>query len=589
MKRHARLIQSIIVLLACLAIYGQTAGFSYLIYDDFHHVERPHLVDGFQFSDIAAAAEDTSTNLWHPVTWLSFHADAYFGSPAASHLFNLLLHCAGSILLLLVLARIPATAGFALLVALIHAIHPVHVESVAWISARKDLLAFFFSASCLWFFLNTVKQDQKGSYLLALASCLLALCSKPSAVTLPAILFAADFAVRHTDLKKRILTQIPFGALVIAVTVTSLAIHFQSGNAELEVHATWWQRVGIACWNTCHYIVQFFVPRDLTFFHPYPEALSTALLITCIVLVGVVVVWLLSLLVRGRLGVASTGFSLYLITFAPMSGILIASDAIRADRYLFVPYVFLGITVGAAISSMIKRLDGAPSSRLLPKIATCSVIIWLVVLGFLGHRFTTAWKTDEHLCQRALKIDPTNYLAWHNLGTFQLQQDQSESAIESFENVLSIEPSYKNSHLGIAEALTKLDRPSEAEPYYRRELDLHPSEKSIHAIAAFLFDQSKYRDCQLLLESTTIEIAERPLLLALCLHQQGKAQEALLYYGEATCHSDATDEALINHALCLIQLKELQTATSLLDRVRDRTSPRFLTILRLIECEENRN
>jgi len=461
-------------------------------------------------------------------------------------------------------------------VALIHAVHPLHVESVAWVSSRKDVLSLLMMLIACLAYAGYAKSRIKWFLLGSLAFCVLALLSKPSAVVLAPIILALDFAlIREGSFKSRLARSSCHFGLCIALAVGTFLIHQASGNAELIVHVHWYEKIGLVCWNYVHYVGQFFFPRDLSFFYRYPDSLDAFWLIGSTLLMTLTVIFLAQRFYVGKLKTWHASLILFLVSYVPMCGLVVVSDALRADRYMYLPYIFLSMCLcdlGARACGLMSKYV---SHKQIAIYGSILVSLWLVLMSVLAFQYTGHWKNNESLYQHALRLDQKNYLAWHNLGTSSLTQGEFVQAGEQFHKVLALKPTYKNAHLGVAEALSAEGSFDEAEGFYLREIALHPNEESHLAYAHFLFDRGQHQRCISFVANLSVDSKPFDILLAFCHHGMKNYVEASNYYQQALDADQSTDELLINYALCLTRQEKFGDAGSILNKIKDRTDPRY--------------
>jgi len=555
-------------------VYAQSLDFDYLNYDDPFHVQHKEIADGFQISDLTWSLSETGTNLWHPLTWLSFFMDK--ASPGRSHTINLGIHILGCLALFLTVLNIKRYAFLALPIALIHAVHPLHVESVAWISSRKDLLSFLFlSLAVLSYLRHLAPEERQHHYWISIFMGALALLSKPSAIVIAPIILALECALgTHRPWKIRILNFLGFTLLTGATVITSLVIHQNSDNAELNVDFNLLERVGIVCLNYTNNVVQFFVPHDLSFFYRYPNHLPYTWMALSAVAIAIPTAFTGRALLKRQIKVWHLIFLLYLATYLPMSGVIIAGDAIRADRYTFIPLIFIALLV-YEISAPIFRRFGYSA---LNKIITGIFFVWLGLIIVTANKYTAVWKDNSSLFNHAIALDPTNYLAWHNLGSHELDQRSFSSARERFQTVLQLKPNHKKAHLGIAKTYLAQQQPQLAERHFKLEIQINDSVGATLEYAYFLFDQSRLDDCIVLLKQAPHPAKNFHSLLATCYLKSDQFENAVIEFKRAISSGERHDSIFINLALAHLKQNHHNKALEALSQVKNQLNPNYLQI-----------
>ena len=284
-RLYASTLVACLLLIVCtLAVYWQVINHDFLNFDDGQYVtENAEVQSGLTLHGLQWAFTTTYTTNWHPLTWLSHMLDAelYGANPAGHHVTGLLLHLLNTILLFLLLKRLTGAHWCSASVAMLFAIHPLHVESVAWVSERKDVMSTFFWMLTIWFYVDFVESKKKSKYLLALLMFALGLMSKPMLVTLPFVLLLLDYwplnRIAFEDARQRIselkitikqlfVEKLPFFVL----TIISALITVSVGDVQTVQDFTIWGRIGNALVSYVAYLSNMFWPHPLIIFRPHP-------------------------------------------------------------------------------------------------------------------------------------------------------------------------------------------------------------------------------------------------------------------------------------------------------------------------------
>ncbi len=451
------------------------AGF---VWDDVSYVARePHVAAGLAPASIAWAMRSGDGASWDPVTRISHMVDVeLFGlRPAGHHAVNLLLHIAVTLLFAWLLYAGTGQGWAAVLAAALFSVHPLRVEAVAWISARKDLLSTLFLLLTIGWYGQFVRGRRRVDLVLALAALAFGLMAKPMLVTVPALLLVVDFwPLRRwgTDEQRLpgrdlLIEKIPFAILAAAIVPVTMLT--QGGGGALSLKLPLAVRVSNAVVSAGRYLLATVAPIRLAAFYPHPrviEALPLALFASALG-AAIVVAWF----VRRRSPVAAAGWVWFLIALVPVSGLVQFGWHARADRFTYVPH--LGLLV--AIVFPIVALAGSRRT----------VVIGTVAVALLASAITTRsllpfWTDDESLFRRALAVTDRNFLAHQFVGIAEQQRGDFESAKEHFRAAQAIDPGHAESAYNLGVLLLNEGRLDEAIEMLRRSLRLRPDFAEAH-------------------------------------------------------------------------------------------------------------
>ena len=467
--------------LALLAavIYAQTRSFESLDFDDQEYVyANENVLGGLSAHGIAWALTAFHSANWHPLTWMSHMLDVQlFGpEPGPHHLVNAALHAANAVVLFFVLKA--ATSAFwpSALVAALFAVHPLNVESVAWISQRKSVLSTLFLFLSVGAYVSwTRKKDLRRGLLVALWLALGLLC-KPMLVSAPLLFIALDFwpLQRTADAARRrslFLEKLPFlavaGAAALATVLAQAAWKAVGSMARYPLG----DRIANAIVSTATYLRDAVWPAGLACFYPHPATLGerpsgVATAVAAAVLAGVTG---LCFAARGRRPWLLFGWSWYLIALGPVIGLVQVGSQARADRYTYIPMIgiFVALVWEATLRLRAMRIPAAVG-------ATTGV---LIVAAFGARAFVQVgtWRNGGTLYTHALKVTRNNWLASNNLGNFWLSHQEPERALAAFQEAARMKPNYEEAYYNEGVALTALSRPADAVTAYRESLRLSPS------------------------------------------------------------------------------------------------------------------
>jgi len=466
-----------------LALFWRVTGFSFVNFDDGEYiVDNAFLKRDFIPQGIVWAFTTFRGGNWHPLTWLSHMLDyKLFGLAAGRHhLVNVVLHIANSLLLLRVLRGLTGAFWRSALVAALFALHPLHVESVAWVSERKDTLSTLFLILALAAYLRYVQRRSPGGYLLVILAAALGLLSKPTVVTLPLVLLLLDFwplgrlrpgpgGEAVGGLIKEKIPLLALAALTAGFTLYA-PVKLQALMPLNLIPLT--ERVGNGIISSARYLLLTVWPAGLTALYPYPETLSRSRVILSLAALAALTV-LAARTVRERPAVAM-GWLWYLLVLLPMIGIVQVGPQVMADRYTYV--ALIGIFVAA--------VWGMPSPRPGQSIRTALWALGVVVaLGgclLVSWRQIGTWHDSRTLFQRATAVTADNYYAYVYLGAALAGEGRFEEAIAQVRRARDISPAFPLAHSTLGAILAKMDRWEEAVTHFRDAIRLGTGSAGAH-------------------------------------------------------------------------------------------------------------
>lgn len=464
-------------------VFGRTVGHEFTNFDDPDYVtENPQVTRGLSLEGVRWAFTHVVSGNWHPLTILSHMSDAQlFGLKAGAHHFtNVLLHTATALLLFAFLLRVTRHAWRSGFVAALFAIHPLRVESVAWISERKDVLSGFFCMLTLWAYGRYAAQPSRSRYIWVAVLFACGLMSKPMLVTLPVILLLIDYwpLERRERLSKLLLEKVPLVVLSIAAAVATI---FVQGAAITWVEViSIWTRIGNAIVSCFVYIRQLFWPFGLSPYYPHPkEQLTIApVLFALVVLAGITFVALRYGRTRRYLAV---GWFWYLVMLVPVLGIVQVGMQAHADRYTYLPHigVYLMLVWGVA-----EATAGWRYRKPLLGVAAALVLGSLAARAFTQ---TAIWHDSERLWRHALAVTPHNYVAHRNLAQSLWSKKAHAEAIEHDQAALRIVPFDVASHNRVGLRLIGMGKPSEAVAHWKKALETDPHDLNAQSNLAWVF------------------------------------------------------------------------------------------------------
>lgn len=454
------------MLIATFAVYLQVGHFDFLNYDDPVYIsQNPHVREGLTPDAIQWAFTSGEGANWFPVTRLSHLFDVqFFGMDSGwHHLVNVVIHALSVLLLFAFLFRATRDRWASAFVALIFALHPLHVESVAWVSERKDVLSGFFWMLSLWAYVRYTEKPGRVRYLFTLLAFSLGLMSKPMIVSLPFLLVLLDLL----PLRRKLALQekIPFFALSAVVAVITWMAQQSGGAVKTFASVPPGLRIENALVAYVVYTFKVFWPSRLAVFYPYPQEIP----VWQPVLAGIVLLSVSILVWRAFRShpYLAVGWFWYVVTLAPVIGIVQVGGQARADRYMYVPMI--GLTIMLAWGAR-----AVPQLR--PVLAPVATVACIACLA-LTWRQAQFWRDSESLFEHAVDVTERNDVAQHNLGTALLEvPGRLPDAVAHLQAAIAINPNSATAHTDLGNALSKMpERLSDAIAEYRAALRIDPN------------------------------------------------------------------------------------------------------------------
>jgi Flp pilus assembly protein TadD len=478
--RRRRAIAFAVLLAAVVAaIYLplRDAGFFYLD-DDFYVTDNPFVRDGLTLAGLRQAFFGSRGALWMPLAFTSHMLDvSSFGpSPTGPHVVNVALHVLNAVLLLALLLRTTRALAPSVAVAALFAVHPLRVESVAWVAERKDVLSACFGLLTLHAWVDYVRAPSARAHRRVVGATILALLTKPMLVTLPLLLVCLDCWPlgrlgttgadgRRLTLKDLVVEKLPLLALAgAAAAITLVAAGAQGALVTLDGRPLT-ARIAHAIVSYVWYAWKTAWPTRLAIFYPYP-AWSGWQVAGALLVIGVTAA--LASATRRRAPWIAAGLAWFVIGLTPVIGLFQAGGQGMADRFTYVPAIGLLVAI-------VWSLDAAVRTRAARAALAGATIVFTSVLAVLAHRQTTYWRTNEALFARTLAVTTDNWRVESALGNVLANAGRYEEALPHFETSLRLRPDDPGAHYGVGLALYGLGRPDDAVGEYREALRLDPT------------------------------------------------------------------------------------------------------------------
>jgi Tfp pilus assembly protein PilF len=438
-----KLIIYIFLTLAILAVFWQVNQYDFISLDDYAYVaENNHIQSGITMEGFHWAFSTTHAEFWHPLTWLSFMLDYELHglNPAGYHLTNLILHILSTLLLFWLFCRMTGAVWKSAFVAALFALHPLHVESVAWISERKDVLSAFFWMLTLCLYVYYTEKPVIRRYLLVVFSFVLALMSKPMVVTLPVIMILLDYwPLNRFESKKdnlilwQLKEKLPF--FILSAVLAIITLH-NPNNTDVSAKVfPLSSRIANAPVSFMIYLEKTFWPHDLSVYYPFSDQLPIWQVMSSILLIFVISYFVIAMM--KRLPYLFFGWFWYMITLLPVLGIIQISLYSMADHYHYLPSIGLAVMLVWGIPSLIKSKK---------KILFPLGLSFILIMAFITWKQCGYWKNSIELLNHTLEVTKGNYLMHLNRGAAYDDLGQYNLSIEDYNEAIRLKPDYAEAY-----------------------------------------------------------------------------------------------------------------------------------------------
>jgi protein O-mannosyl-transferase len=508
-----------------LALYWPATTQGFMLLDDGLYVaENPHVAGGLSLAGLKWAFTSAYASNWHPLTWISHMLDcSMFGLyPGGHHLINILFHAANTLLLFLALKKLTQSPWPSFLVAALFGWHPLHVESVAWIAERKDVLSTFFALLTLLAYAcyasrsKVKEQGTKIYYALALVCFALGLLAKPMVVTLPFVMLLLDYwplkriaecGTRSAELKidnarpveagtpnksnirnlqSVFIEKVPFFALALAACAATLIAQHHGGAVRTISDVPLRLRILNALTAYAHYAVKAFWPAHLSIYYLLPTEVPAAPAI-CAGL-AMLAVTFLTVRWRARWPWFLVGWLWFVGTLIPVIGLVQVGSQAMADRYTYMPLIGLFIIVSWSLE---RGIGLVPAKR---NVIATLIAVWLVLCLGLTKIQLGFWRDNVALFQHAVEVSPDNYFAHYELGVALADAGNNDAAINHQRTALRLNPFFEPAHYQIGVELAAAGKLDDAAFHFTEALKRDPTSQELHNNLGVIFAQQNKLD-----------------------------------------------------------------------------------------------
>lgn len=564
------------LVVATLAVYWKVQNHDFVNYDDHLYViDNRHVQAGFTREGIIWAFTTIHASNWHPLTWLSHMLDCqiYGLNAGGHHLTNLLFHIVNTLLLFIVLKRMTGALWRSGLVAALFALHPLHVESVAWVAERKDVLSTFFWMLTMWAYVRYVERPGLNTYFFLLLFFILGLMSKPMLVTLPFVLLLMDYfplgrlqlgqyskkiylGIQESPVIRLLWEKAPLFALAAASCVVTLHAQ-QSGGALASLDKFPLNiRIANALVSYVSYMGKTIWPRRLAVLYPHADMLP----VWQAALAGLLLVCISILVIRAarRFPYLAVGWLWYLGTLVPVIGVVQVGAQSMADRYTYIPLIGLFIIIAWGVADLAARW------RFRELVLAMSVGLVLLAFGIFTWLQVRHWHNSVALFKHTLNVTANNYVAHNNLGLVLARGGSLKEAISHYYQALEINPNYAYTHNNLGIALAEQGRADAAISHYSVALRIKPDYAEVHnnlgvelALQGSLKEAIDHFSEALRLKP---DCAKAHNNLGFALAERGRLDEAISHYSKALHINPDYSEAHNNLGFALAEQGRLEEA-----------------------------
>jgi Flp pilus assembly protein TadD len=512
---------------------------------------------GLTSKGIIWAFATSQTGNWHPLTWISHMLDCelYGLNPKGHHLTNVLLHMANAILLFVALRLMTGAIWRSGLVAALFALHPLHVESVAWAAERKDVLSTFFWMLTLVAYISYVNRAGGKRYVLVLVTFSLGLMAKPMLVTLPFVLLLLDYWPLNrfqpgattastvgqplgllssgddkSPILKAVIEKVPLFVMSLFSCLVTVMAQQEAGAVSTLKIVPFKLRIANGLVSSVAYMGKMIWPLDLAVFYPHP---GSELPIWEPAVAGLFLLFVSAVALWGahRCRYVLVGWLWYLGTLVPVIGLVQVGEQAMADRYTYVPLIGLFIIVVWGLADLVKKWR---SIRWVVGVSTAVMVLALMAGSWLQVGY---WKNSIQLFEHALDVTSNNYVAHYTLGNALAAQGNLAGAMSHYHEALEINPNFAEAHNNLGNAMAVQGNLAGAISHYHKALQINPDHAEAHRNLAVALDrQGKHLEAlQHYVEALRISPhdAQSHNNLGVALAEQGRYEEAVAHFTEA--------------------------------------------------------
>jgi tetratricopeptide (TPR) repeat protein len=568
-------------------LYLPAILYHFVNFDDEQYVyENPWVNEGLSVASIKWAFSTMHASNWHPLTWISHMIDCslYGLNAGGHHLTNILIHTVTAVLLFLLLNRMTDRLWPSWLVAALFAWHPLHVESVAWVSERKDVLSALFLVLTIWAYTRYVERPRLPRYLLALCLFGSGLLCKPMLVTLPCLLLLLDFwplrrfgnfeltqgITARPKLLPLVIEKLPFFILSLAASIVTIIAQRSGGAIKDFVHVSFPSRLLNAASAYGWYLAKTILPINLCAFYPLPKHIHYIAVVSSVLVIAAVSCW--AMLRRRKQPWLLVGWLWFLGTLVPVIGLIQVGGQAVADRYTYVPLIGLFLMFAWGLAAAMEEI---PSAR--PWGIGAASLALLLCIGATRIQLPY-WKDGVSLFTRVLAVTGDSAFAQNNLGIALSNAGKGTAAIPHYEEALRLQPDSIHAHYNLGIEFADMGNLKQAAYHFSEALKLSPRNESLHNNLGVILAQEGLVPMAMEQFKEAIECnptyPKSYLNYAMALEKEGQIALAITNYKLALERDTNAPEALNNLARLYVTAPDAQlhrTAVQLAERANKLT------------------
>jgi protein O-mannosyl-transferase len=479
-----------VLAVAIVCVYSRTFSFSFVNYDDDEYLyQNQHVMQGLSPHNVVWAFTTTSAGNYHPLTWLSHMLDVtLFGMNAgAHHAMNVVLHCVNALLLFALVQKLFGNFFVAVFVSMLFALHPLNVESVAWLSERKNTLSTLFYFLSLYCYAVFAKEKKKVAYLGSFFLFLIGLFAKQMLVTMPFVLLlldlwplgrlSIDFSTKKRKetirgLTKLVYEKIPFFVCALIFSIIVYIVQQKGGAVQSFNTVSLPDRVAQAFYAYLQYPVKALWPAHLAVPYLFEKNLGFPIIVCSVMFFALVSI--ICTVFCKKLPHCAFGWWYYVLTLLPVIGLVQIGDQSMADRYTYITLIGPFITAGFALNKFFSTMKNGRTIKVL----FCAILA--IAVSAVAYRQTSYWRNGVTLMIHAVTVTKNNFRAYNNLGLILYEHGEIDRSIELYRNALAIKPTYILPYNNLGNSYLSKHRYDTAAAYFKTAIRLDPQFAQAH-------------------------------------------------------------------------------------------------------------
>lgn len=508
---------------------------------------------------------------YNPLVLISWAIDYQFAglSPEFYHANNLFFHIVVTILVYFFITKLSKNKVIALFTSLLFGIHPMHVEAVAWITARKDLLYAVFFMAGLISYLYYVEKKVKRDKILFITCCflffLMALLSKAVAVTFPVVLLLIDYLKQRSNVKEVLFEKVPFLVLSLFFIYHSIQAQERGGALQFREFYSVLDSLSVGFYGYLVYLLKFFIPYKLSALHPYPTPSGTPnpyYFWFAAIPILLIVLFCIYKFKKYRNVVFGLGF--FFITLVPVIQVLSFAVSVTADRFTYIPYLGLCFAFVKIVYSVVQQQ---------PQCTVISIVIssiYIVVMGRVAFSYTKVWKNSETVWTRIIKYYPDYFISYVNRGAYRIDQKQYDKATSDCKKALQLNPHYYLAYYNLGFICEKKKEDLRALQYYSEAIQYKEDAFQVYQNRGILLGKLGRYEEALMDFNKSIELkpnsATAYLNRATHYNQLDHCREAIIDVDKAIFFNKYLSQAYFIKGMCLYKMTKKEQALNYFNR-----------------------